>query len=95
MSALPNSQAARLDFRVSPEHKTLIQQAASAQGQTVSKFAIATLLKAAAEALQNETARALSARDSQTFLALITKPAKPNTALAAAATRYKKNRSER
>ena len=92
MSTLPNPQSARLDFRVSPEHKSLIERAASAQGQTVSSFAISTLLKAAEEAIRGETTRTLSARDAQTFLAMLEAPGKPNAALKAAAKRYRAQR---
>ena len=74
MSAIPNSPSARLDFRLSPEHKSLIERAASAQGQTVSSFAIATLLKASEAAIESETTRTLSARDSQMFLAMLDTP---------------------
>ena len=48
MSALPN-QSSRLDFRISPEQKSLIERAARAMGQTVSGFATTTLLRAAGE----------------------------------------------
>lgn len=92
MSALPNSPSARLDFRVSPEHKALIERAASAQGQTVSSFAIATLLKASEEAIRSGTTRTLSARDAQTFLAMLDEPGEPNAALKAAVKRYKARR---
>ena len=88
MSAIPNSPSARLDFRLSPEHKSLIERAASAQGQTVSSFAIATLLKASEAAIESETTRTLSARDSQMFLAMLVTPGEPNTALKAAAKTY-------
>ena len=89
MSKLPTSPSARLDFRVSLEHKALIERAASAQGQTVSSFAVATLLKAAVEAIQSETTRTLSAHASQQFLAMLEAPGEPNAALKAAAKRYK------
>lgn len=92
MSALPNPPSARLDFRISPEHKSLIERAASAQGQTVSGFAIATLLKASEEAIRSETARSLSARDARTFLAMLDAPGGPSAALKAAAKRYKARR---
>ena len=92
MSALPKSPSARLDFRVSPEHKSLIERAASARGQTISSFAIATLLKASEEAIQSERARTLSARDARTFLAMLDAPGKPNAALKAAAKNYKGRR---
>jgi uncharacterized protein (DUF1778 family) len=88
MSALPNQPSSRLDFRISPEHKALIERAASAQGQTVSNFAIASLLKAAEEAIHSETQRVLSARDGRRFLAMLDAAGTPNAALRAAAARY-------
>jgi uncharacterized protein (DUF1778 family) len=91
MSALPNTPSSRLDFRISPEHKALIERAASAQGQTVSNFAISTLLKAAEEAIHSETMRVLSARDGRRFLALIDAVPAPNAALKAAAARYRES----
>jgi len=93
MSALPNPQTARLDFRVSPEHKSLIERAASVQGQTVSSFAIAALLRIAEETIQSATTRTLSARDSDAFLAMLERDAAPNGALRAAAKRYKARRA--
>lgn len=88
MSAIPNPQPARLDFRISPEHKKLIERAAAAQGQTVSSFAISTLIRAAEAAIEGEAVRALSARDSETFLAMLDAPPAPNAALREAARRY-------
>jgi uncharacterized protein (DUF1778 family) len=92
MSALPNPPSSRLDFRVSPEHKSLIERAATMQGQTVSSFAISALLKAAEEAIHSATARTLSARDSRVFLELLDSDAEPNAALRAAAKKYKARR---
>jgi uncharacterized protein (DUF1778 family) len=92
MSVSRKIPSARLDFRVSPEHKSLIERAASAQGQTVSSFAIATLLKASREAIESETSRTLSARDTARFLAMLNAPGAPNAALKAAAKRYKARR---
>ncbi len=91
MSALP-SQPARLDFRVPPEHKALIERAASVEGQTVSSFAIASLVRAAEETIQRATVRMLSARDSRNFLDMLDSDAVPNAALKAAAKRYKARR---
>lgn len=92
MSAVPRPQSDRLDFRLSPDSKLLIERAASIQGQTVSSFANAVLIKAADEIIQAETSRELSARDSQTFLAMLSSDAEPNAALKAAADRYKERR---
>ncbi|MDX9910533.1 MAG: DUF1778 domain-containing protein [Phycisphaerales bacterium] len=89
MSALPNPSSARLDFRVSPEHKSLIERAAMAQGQTVSSFALAALVKASQEVIESETTRTLSERDSRIFLDLLESPPEPNAALRVAAKRHK------
>ncbi len=92
MSALPNRSGNRLDFRVSTEHKRLIERAAVAEGQTVSSFAIASLLQAAEAALQRASVRTLSARDSRAFLKMLDSDAEPNAALRAAAKHYKARR---
>ena len=94
MSALPNPQPARLDFRLSPEHKSLIERAAAAQGQTVSSFAISTLIRAAEEVIESETRRTLSARDSELFLTMLDSSGAPNAALKEAGERYKARRGQ-
>lgn len=91
MSALP-SQPGRLDFRIAPEHKALIERAATLEGQTVSSFAISSLIKAAEESIQRATARTLSARDARIFLDMLENDSPPNPALKAAAKRYKARR---
>ena len=84
-------QTARLDFRVSPQHKALIEEAASVEGRTVSDFAVSVLVKAASETIQRATMITLSARDSKTFLKMLDADG-PNAALKAAARRSKKSR---
>jgi uncharacterized protein (DUF1778 family) len=90
MSALPN-QPARLDFRLSGDHKALIERAASAAGQTVTQFAIAALLKAANESIQQATLTELSTRDRDVFVKMLDET-EPNAALKKAAKRYREHR---
>jgi len=92
MASSPGSPSARLDFRVKPEHKSLIEHAASVEGLTVTDFVVVTLVKAAHETIQRATLMTLSARDSTTFLRMLESDAAPNPALKAAAKRYKKQR---
>jgi uncharacterized protein (DUF1778 family) len=92
MPSAPKSQSTRLDFRLSPEHKSLIERAAAAEGQTVTDFALSTLLKAAHETIQRATLTTLSDRDSEVFLRMLDSDAPPNAALKAAAKRYRKAR---
>ena len=91
MSALPN-QPTRIDFRLKSEHKALIERAASAHGQTVTQFAIATLVKAAHESIQQASLTELSIRDRDVFLEMLDSNAEPNAALKKAAKRYRSQR---
>lgn len=81
---------ARLGFRLQAEHKRLIEQAAAASGQSVSKFALSHLLDAAREAVDQATTTRLSQRDREAFLAVILEDPEPNEALRAAADRYRR-----
>jgi uncharacterized protein (DUF1778 family) len=71
----------RLDFRVDPRCKQLIEQAAAVSGQTVSSFALATLLRQARKTLREERMLKLSARDGERLLAALESPPQPNEAL--------------
>ena len=86
------SQNARLDFRLKPEQKALIERAAGVEGQSVSNFAVGTLVRAAHETIQRASLTTLSARDADTFLGMLSSDAEPNAALKAAAERYKAKR---
>jgi uncharacterized protein (DUF1778 family) len=84
-------QSARLNFRLAPDHKRAIEEAAAALGQTVSDFAVATLVQTARSVIQQDYVTRLSRRDRDTFLAILDdKSSRPNKALRDAAKRYKK-----
>lgn len=84
---------ARINVRLSSELKQTIEEAASALGQTVSEFAISTVVREARQVLQDARITRLTNRDRDDFLkALSAVDAKPNAALKAAARRYGKLR---
>ena len=84
---------ARINVRLPSELKQTIEDAASALGQSVSEFAIATVVREARLVLQDAQVTRLSNRDRDRFLkALDALDAKPNAALKAAARRYGKLR---
>jgi uncharacterized protein (DUF1778 family) len=90
MRSLTKSEA-RLNFRLSTDLKKIIEEAAALTGQTVSDFAISSLLGNARSVIQQHDKTALTQRDRDAFMALLDRTdAKPNKALAAAARRYKK-----
>lgn len=86
-----NGKAARLNIRLAAELKKLIEDAALYEGQTVSDFAIATLVRAAHEVIHRHTVTVLSNRDRDRFLALLDDAnLQPNQALINA---FKKHRA--
>lgn len=81
----------RINFRLSSELKRTIEDAAAEMGQSVSDFAISTLVQSARKILQEQQATRLSERDRKRFAAMLDdESSKPNDALMKAAKRYKK-----
>lgn len=84
---------ARINVRLPSELKRIIEDAAKVLGQTVSEFAIATVIREARQVLQDVQITRLSNRDRSQFLkALDDADAEPNAAIKAAARRYAKLR---
>lgn len=83
--------SARLDFRLTAEVKLLIEQAAAAKGQTVSDFAVSTLVRSAEEVLERIERRKLSDRDRDRFLELLEQDDEPTPTLKKAARAYKRS----
>jgi uncharacterized protein (DUF1778 family) len=82
---------ARLNFRLNSEFKKIIEDAAAHTGQTVSDFAISTLVEASRRVLHEEHVTRLSERDRHLFVEMLDdETTKPNDALVKAAKRYKK-----
>ena len=91
MSTTSDSNDARLNFRLPGNLKALIEQAATELGQSVTDFAISSLVRDAREVLQQSQRTRLTDRDRDIFLAMLDKvDARPNAALKAAAGRYKR-----
>ena len=85
---------ARLNFRLSSELKRLIEQAAAHTGQTVSDFAVSTLVQNARRVIEECDRTELTRRDRDAFVDLLDNTkASPNQALVAAARKYKQERS--
>lgn len=86
-----NAKEARINFRLPNDLKEVIEEAATAMGQSVSDFAISTLVKTSQAVLQQNQTTVLSNRDRKSFMALLDdSDARPNRALTEAAKRYKK-----
>ena len=82
---------ARLNFRLPEELKATIEKAAAQLGQSVSDFAVSTLVRTAREVIRKHDVTELSDRDRDVFVSILDdSDARPNEALASAAERYKK-----
>lgn len=80
---------ARLEARVSPETKALLQKAADLQGRTLTDFVVASVQAEAYRVIEQHQTLKLSIEDSEAFVDALLNPPKPNNALKAAALRYK------
>lgn len=79
----------RLEARISPEQKALIQRAADLEGRSLTDFVVSSVQAAAEETIERHQVIRLSARDSLIFAEAILNPAEPNEHLRAAAKRYR------
>lgn len=79
---------ARLDVRLRPDKKALIEEAVTLSGKTISEYVVSTLLQQSTEVLQRHRYIRLSDRDQ--FLALLDASDEPSTALTRAERKYKR-----
>jgi len=82
---------ARVDFRLASQAKAVIEEAAALTGQSLSDFAVSTLLEKANQVLNAKRIRSLSERDARIFLNVLDSEEQPNQALREAAAWYKEN----
>ncbi len=80
---------ARLEFRAAAAQKELIERAAFLTGQTVSAYAVSTLVENATQVVEYANRIKLGERDRELFLALLDADAEPNEALRKAAADYR------
>lgn len=80
----------RLEFRLLPEHKELIEQAAQLLGITVTEFADSRLVPLAREIIAEHNMTRLTDRDRDIFLAMLDSEDEPNEALRSAFRKHKR-----
>lgn len=90
MTDKQTSTTARMNFRLPPEIKERIENAALVSGVTVTDFAISALANSAEEVLEKHQRRTLTDRDRDIFLNMLENPPEPNEALKKAVKNYKK-----
>jgi uncharacterized protein (DUF1778 family) len=81
----------RLEARVTPEQKRLIERAATLRGTTVTEFVVASAQEAAANTIKDFEVLHLCDEAREIFVHAVLNPPAPNDAARAAAERYKKH----
>ncbi len=83
------SKTDRIEFRLPAHVKKIIEQAAAHTGQSLTDFAVSTLLPKAEALIQQQERTILTRRDRELFLRMLDETS-PNQALQDAAESYKK-----
>jgi len=86
---MAGTSAARVDFRTTPDQKSMIERAAAIIGMTLSEFIKVTMIEKSQEVIERNEARVLSDRDRDRFLSLLEAPSAPNAALRSAASNFR------
>lgn len=88
-SANTSSKSARLETRVSPEQKELIERAAAYAGRTVSDFVVAHVEVAAKKVIEEYERLHLDQAQSRVLVEALLAPKKPNKKLKRAMDDYR------
>ena len=83
-------RSARLEARISVEQKTVLQQAATLSGRTLSEFVVASAQEAADRVIQEHETIRLSRAEQIAFVNALLNPPPPNVRLRKAAAAYRK-----
>jgi uncharacterized protein (DUF1778 family) len=83
------SKTYRFDARLNKEQKLLLQRAADIEGRTMTDFVLHSAEAAAERTIERRAMLTLTARETESFVEAILKPAKPGAVLRAAARRYR------
>ena len=85
-------RSARLEMRLAPEDKAMLEQAAALSGQPLTSFALSSLLDVARKMVANAATITLSPRDMKRFFEILEADEEPAPALQAAVRRYRRGR---
>ncbi len=87
--ATTESKRERLEARVTPEQKALLQHAAALEGRSLTDFILSSIQTAAQAAIEKHERLTLTARDSAAFVEALLHPTAPNARLRAAVERHR------
>jgi uncharacterized protein (DUF1778 family) len=82
------ARSSRLDLRVAPDEKDIIERAATLTGSNTTDFVRSTVLAAAREAIRTHEVIKLTAEGSRIFVEALINPPQPNEHLRALAREF-------
>ncbi len=82
---LPRKKSARLNLRLEPDLKAMLEEAAAVSDSTLSEFCLASVRSAAEKKLRAAATIRLRGRDAKAFFEALVNPPAPNPALERAA----------
>ena len=88
---LASGKVERLEARITPLQKELLERAAAIEGRTLTDFVVSSAQTAARRVIQEHEVFELNARDREVFVHALLKPPAPNEKLRKAARRYRQN----
>jgi uncharacterized protein (DUF1778 family) len=88
MASVIQSREKRVEIRIRPQDKKLLEKAASVIGLSLSAFMISNALKAAQEGISAQSRISLNAEEWNHFMKVMENPPLPNKALKTAARRH-------
>lgn len=83
-------RGARLEARISPEQKAVLQHAAALSGRTLSEFVVVSAQEAASKIIQERETIRLSRAEQMAFVTALLDPPAPSDRLRRAAAKYRK-----
>lgn len=86
------ARTARLEMRLTPEDKEILEQAAALSGQPLTSFALSTLTARARDMIAEQNTITLSRRDIKRFFEILDADTEPAPVLKAAVRRYRQGR---
>lgn len=85
----PSRKTERIEARVSPDFKELVEQAASLSGHNLSSYLLFALNSTTRRTIAEHQQTTLSADESRSFVRALLSPPKPNRPLRAALAKYR------
>ena len=84
------ARRARLEARITPAQKALLERAAKLSGRSLSEFVVRSAQETATRIVREQELMSLGTQDRKAFVAALLKPAAPGSRLRKAARRYNK-----